>query len=141
MAEHISKNYNPKELEAKWYKYWLDNELFTSKPDSRKAYTMVAPPPNITGSLHLGHALNNTFQDIVIRHKRLQGYNTLWVPGTDHGGIATQNVCEKRLLLEGKRKEDLGREKFLQYVQDWKEEKRADIIGQLQKGTFSVTLP
>ena len=94
----MEKVYNSKEVEQKWYKYWIENKTFSAKPDkNKKPFTIVIPPPNVTGSLHMGHALNNTLQDIIIRFKKLQGFNALWVPGTDHGGIATQNVVEKLL--------------------------------------------
>jgi valyl-tRNA synthetase len=101
----LAKVYEPKAVEKKWSGRWIENNLFTPDPDSKKpAFTMVIPPPNITGSLHLGHALNNTLQDIMARYKRMQGYNVLWLPGIDHAGIATQNVVENQLHREGLKK-------------------------------------
>ncbi|MCL1971865.1 MAG: valine--tRNA ligase [Endomicrobia bacterium] len=130
----MEKVYNPKDVEQKWYKYWIENKTFAVKPDSiRKPFTIVIPPPNVTGSLHMGHALNNTLQDIIIRFKKLQGFNTCWVPGTDHGGIATQNVVEKLLKKEGKTKYDLGREKFLETMWQWRVETGDIILDQLKK--------
>ena len=109
----IPSKYNPKETESKWYEFWLKHNYFHSEPDkNRKPYTIVIPPPNVTGSLHMGHALNNAIQDVLIRLKKMQGYNTLWLPGTDHGGIATQNVVEKNLLSEGLDRQKIGRKKF-----------------------------
>ncbi|MCS7230291.1 MAG: valine--tRNA ligase [Candidatus Kryptonium sp.] len=130
----LAKAYNPQEVEDKWYEYWLKNGYFYAKvnPD-KKPYTIVMPPPNITGVLTLGHVLNNTIQDIYIRWKRMQGYEACWIPGTDHAGIATQNVVEKALAKEGLRREDLGREKFLERVWQWKEEYGNTIIKQLKK--------
>ena len=102
MSEPLEKVYNPAEIEQKWYDYWEAHSLFQADADSdRPPYSIVIPPPNITGSLHMGHALNNTMQDILIRAKRMQGYNALWMPGTDHAGIATQNVVERMLAAEG----------------------------------------
>lgn len=130
----MEKVYNSKEVEQKWYKYWIENKTFSAKPDkNKKPFTIVIPPPNVTGSLHMGHALNNTLQDIIIRFKKLQGFNALWVPGTDHGGIATQNVVEKLLKKEGKTKYDLGREKFLETMWKWREETGDTILDQLKK--------
>jgi len=120
--------YEPQEIEKKWYKYWLDNKFFTPDLISKKPrYCIVIPPPNVTGVLHLGHALNGSLQDIVIRFKKLQGYETLWLPGTDHASIATHNQLEKRLAKEGKTRFDIGREEFLRLAWDWKE-KHANII-------------
>lgn len=130
----LQKVYNPQEVEDKWYEYWLKNGYFYAKVNlEKKPYTIVMPPPNITGMLTLGHVLNNTIQDIYIRWKRMQGYETCWIPGTDHAGIATQNVVEKVLAKEGLRREDLGREKFLERVWQWKEEYGNTIIKQLKK--------
>ena len=130
----MEKVYNAKEVELKWYKYWIENKTFSAKPDeSKKPFTVVIPPPNVTGSLHMGHALNNTLQDIIIRFKKLQGYNVCWVPGTDHGGIATQNVVEKLLKKDGKTKYDLGREKFLETMWTWRSETGDTILDQLKK--------
>ena len=121
--ENLPKHYNPQEVEKKWREYWLREKLYhIENPRKEKKFSMVQPPPNVTGSLHLGHAWNITIQDIVARYKRMDGYKTLWQPGTDHAGIATQNVVEKQLIAEGTTKEALGREKFLERVWAWKEE-------------------
>ncbi len=130
----IPTRYQPKKVEEKWYKYWMDKGYFHAEVDrKRKPFTMVIPPPNITGSLHMGHALNNTLQDILIRYKRMRGYNACWIPGTDHAGIATQNVVEKELLKEGKSRFNLGREKFVKKVWEWKEKYGNRIIEQLKR--------
>lgn len=130
----LDKSYDPHQVEGKWYRYWLEHGYFRADEDSeRKAYSIVIPPPNVTGSLHIGHALNNTLQDILIRFKRMQGYNALWVPGTDHAGIATQNVVERQLMDEGLDRHTLGREKFVERVWTWKEQSGGAIIGQLKK--------
>jgi valyl-tRNA synthetase len=132
MPEEIPKVYNPSEVEQKWYKIWEENGYFKPSGDG-KSFTIVIPPPNITGSLHMGHALNNSIQDLLIRYKRMCGFKTLWVPGTDHAGIATQNVVERELKKEGKRKEDLGREKFIEKVWEWKKEYGGKITQQLRR--------
>ena len=134
MSEELSKQYNPKETEEKWYKAWEENNLFSAKvsPD-KPPYCIVIPPPNVTGILHMGHALNNTIQDILIRYKRMTGFNSLWMPGTDHAGIATQNVVERSLAKEGLKRQDLGRQNFIARVWDWKEKNGATIITQLKK--------
>lgn len=130
----ISKSYEPDAVEKKWYKYWEENNYFYAETNSSKEpFSIVIPPPNVTGSLHMGHALNNTLQDILIRFKRMQGYNTLWLPGTDHAGIATQNVVEKQLRQKGLTRQDLGREKFIQQVWEWKKEYGDLIIAQLKR--------
>ena len=129
----IPKHYDPKAVEDKIYNKWLEGNYFHAEPDEREPYTVVIPPPNVTSVLHLGHALNNTIQDILVRWKRMSGYNTEWMPGTDHAGIATQNVVEKVLAKEGKTKHDLGREKFVERVWKWKEEHGSAIISQLKK--------
>ncbi|MDR1926643.1 MAG: valine--tRNA ligase [Endomicrobium sp.] len=130
---NMEKTYNSKAVEEKWYKYWIKNKTFSAKVDkNKKPFTVIIPPANITGFLHMGHALNTTLQDIIIRFKKLQGYNTLWVPGTDHGGIATQNVVEKLLKKEGKTKYNLGREKFLEKMWQWKNETGDVILDQLK---------
>jgi valyl-tRNA synthetase len=130
----MEKTYNPKIVEEKWAKFWVENKTFSAKPQkNKKPFTIVIPPPNVTGVLHMGHALNDSLQDIIIRFKKLQGFNTLWVPGTDHGGIATQNVVEKLLKKEGKTKYDLGREKFLETMRKWKDETGDSILGQLKR--------
>lgn len=129
----LSKTYNPQEVEQKWYKFWEENGLFKPNPQALVPFTIVIPPPNVTGSLHMGHALDNSIQDVLIRYKRMKGFKTLWVPGTDHAGIATQNVVERELKKEGKRKEDLGREKFLEKVWEWKKEYGSRITSQLRR--------
>ncbi|MDR3071249.1 MAG: valine--tRNA ligase [Endomicrobium sp.] len=129
----MEKVYNSKKIEEKWCKYWVDNKTFSAKVDkNKKPFSVVIPPANVTGSLHIGHALNTTLQDIVMRFKKMQGYNTLWVPGTDHGGIATQNVVEKLLKKEGKTKYDLGREKFLEKMWQWRKDVGNTILDQLK---------
>ncbi len=134
-AMEIPKRYNHKEAEEKWYKFWEENGFFKADPDddSRPRYTISMPPPNVTGIIHIGHVLNNTLQDILIRWRRLQGYNVLWQPGTDHAGIATQNVVEKQLAREGKTRFDVGREEFVRRVWKWKEEYGNRIINQLKR--------
>lgn len=132
--ELISKVYDPLQVEDKWYQFWLKEEYFHARIDKkRKPYTIVIPPPNVTGSLHMGHALNNTLQDIIIRRKRMEGYVALWLPGTDHAGIATQNVVEQELAKEGLTRQDLGREKFIERVWQWKEKYGSQIISQLKR--------
>ena len=132
--DELSKQYNPKEVEDKWYDFWLEKKFFAAKVDpAKKPFTIVIPPPNVTGILHMGHALNNTIQDILIRYQRMQGREALWMPGTDHAGIATQNVVEKSLAKEGLKRQDLGREKFIQRVWQWKEQYGSTIIRQLKK--------
>ena len=130
----MSKVYDPKPVEAKWVQVWLDAGYFRASMDSQQPpYCIVIPPPNITGSLHLGHALNNTLQDILVRWKRMHGHNVLWIPGTDHAGIATQNVVERQLKAEGLNREVLGREKFIERVWQWREQFGGIIIGQLKR--------
>ena len=126
----MDKHYDAKAAEAKWYKFWEENGCFHQDPDGREPYSVVIPPPNVTGILHMGHALNQTIQDILVRWRRMQGRNTLWLPGTDHAGIATQNVVEKALKKEGKRRQDLGREKFLERVWEWKKQYGGTIVHQ-----------
>ncbi len=134
MQGELPKAYDPHTVEEKWYSYWIERGYFYSSVDkNKKKFSIVIPPPNVTGSLHMGHALNNTIQDIFIRWKRMQGYNTMWLPGTDHAGIATQNVVERALAQEGLKKEDLGREKFLERVWEWKEKYGGKIIHQLKR--------
>ncbi len=129
----IPKLYDPKATEEKIYSMWLDKNVFHTEPDGREPYTIVIPPPNITDILHLGHALNNCLQDILMRWKRMSGFNAEWMPGTDHAGIATQNVVEKMLAKEGKTRHDLGREKFVEQVWKWREKYGSAIINQLKK--------
>ncbi len=126
----MDKQYDAKAAEAKWYPLWEQNGYFHQEPDAREPYSVVIPPPNVTGILHMGHALNQTIQDILVRWRRMQGKNTLWLPGTDHAGIATQNVVEKALKKEGKRRQDLGREKFLERVWEWKKQYGGTIVHQ-----------
>jgi valyl-tRNA synthetase len=134
MPQQLDKIYDPKRVEERWYHFWIEQRLFhASASDSRRPYCIVIPPPNVTGSLHVGHALNNTLQDILIRWRRMQGYNTLWMPGMDHAGIATQNVVERQLQSEGTTREALGREEFLKRVQQWKEKSGGTIIAQLKR--------
>ncbi len=130
----INKTYSPNEIENKWYQYWLDKGFFTPKKDpDKKPYTILIPPPNVTGILHMGHVLNNTIQDVMIRYKRMNGIPTLWVPGTDHAGIATQNMVEKELAKEGKTRYDVGREELIKLIWEWKEAKGGRILEQLKK--------
>ena len=126
----MDKHYDSKAAEAKWYRFWEENGHFHQDPDGREPYSVVIPPPNVTGILHMGHALNQTIQDILVRWRRMQGRNTLWLPGTDHAGIATQNVVEKALKKEGKRRQDLGREAFLERVWEWKRQYGGTIVHQ-----------
>ncbi len=134
MATELSKQYNPQEVEDKWYKLWEKDGIFTTQVSKTKpAFCIVIPPPNVTGVLHMGHALNNSIQDILIRYRRMNGLNSLWMPGTDHAGIATQNVVERALAKEGLKRQDLGRENFIAKVWEWKEKHGATIIHQLKK--------
>src|ERR1035437_3599596 len=129
----IPKIYNPLEVEDKWYQYWLDHKFFRSVPDEREPYTIVMPPPNVTGVLHMGHMLNNTIQDILIRRARMQGKNACWVPGTDHASIATEAKVVALLKEKGIKKSDLTREEFLKYAWEWKEKYGGIILKQLEK--------
>ncbi|MGZ3606355.1 MAG: class I tRNA ligase family protein, partial [Syntrophales bacterium] len=135
MAEKsLGKAYEPQAAEDRWYQYWLDRDLFRAEDASAKPqFSIVIPPPNVTGMLHMGHALNNTLQDVMTRYRRMQGYNALWMPGTDHAGIATQNVVEQELAKEGITRHDLGREKFIERVWEWKEKYGGVIINQLKR--------
>ncbi|MBI5475062.1 MAG: valine--tRNA ligase [Ignavibacteriae bacterium] len=129
----LAKVYSPNEVEARWYKFWEENNFFHAEVNpAKQPYTIVIPPPNVTGVLHMGHILNNTLQDAFIRHKRMKGFEACWVPGMDHAGIATQNVVEKSLKKEGKTRHDLGREKFIERVWQWKEQYGGVIIKQLR---------
>lgn len=129
----LATKYNPADVEEKWYAYWLKNGLFKSKPDGREPYTVVIPPPNVTGILHMGHMLNNTIQDILVRRARMEGKNACWVPGTDHASIATEAKVVNKLAAQGIKKSDLSREEFLKYAWEWKEEHGGIILKQLQK--------
>ena len=128
----MDAKYNPKDIEAKWYQYWQDKKLFHSTPDGREAYTVVIPPPNVTGVLHMGHVLNNTIQDILVRRARLEGKNACWAPGTDHASIATEAKVIKRLKEQGITKRDLTREEFLKHAWAWTEEHGGIILKQLR---------
>ena len=129
----LASKYNPTDVEARWYEYWLDHKLFSSKPDGREPYTVVIPPPNVTGVLHMGHVLNETIQDILVRHARMQGKNACWVPGTDHASIATEAKVIKRLAEQGIQKSDLTREEFLKHAWAWTDEHGGIILKQLRK--------
>ena len=129
----LASKYNPADVEGKWYQYWLDNKLFSSKPDGRKPYTVVIPPPNVTGVLHMGHMLNNTIQDILVRRARMTGKNACWVPGTDHASIATEAKVVNKLAQQGIKKTDLTREEFLKHAWAWTEEHGGIILKQLRK--------
>ena len=134
MAKELAKQYDPKEVEDRTYKFWLDGNFFHAVPDpEKKPYTIVIPPPNITGQLHMGHALDNTLQDILIRYHRMQGYDTLWLPGTDHASIATEAKIVEAMAKEGLTKDDVGREGFLERAWAWKEKFGGRIIEQLKK--------
>ena len=129
----LASKYNPSEVEGKWYSYWMNNGLFKSKPDGREPYTIVIPPPNVTGVLHMGHMLNNTIQDILIRRARMLGKNACWVPGTDHASIATEAKVVNKLASEGIKKTDLTRDEFLKHAWDWTDKHGGIILEQLKK--------
>ena len=129
----LASKYDPQAVESKWYQYWLDNKLFSSKPDGREPYTVVIPPPNVTGVLHMGHMLNNTIQDILVRRARMEGKNACWVPGTDHASIATEAKVVNRLAQQGIKKTDLTREEFLKHAWEWTHEHGGIILKQLRK--------
>ena len=129
----LASKYNPADVEGKWYQYWLDNKLFSSKPDGREPYTVVIPPPNVTGVLHMGHMLNNTIQDILVRRARMEGKNACWVPGTDHASIATEAKVVNKLAQQGIKKTDLTRDEFLKHAWDWTDEHGGIILKQLRK--------
>ena len=129
----LASKYNPSDVEGKWYQYWLDNKLFHSEPDGREPYTVVIPPPNVTGVLHMGHMLNNTIQDILVRRARMLGKNACWVPGTDHASIATEAKVVKKLAAQGIKKSDLTREEFLRHAWEWTDEHGGIILKQLRK--------
>ena len=133
-SELLEKGYEPREVEKRWYAFWEKEQLFAAKEDTGdNTYSIVIPPPNVTGVLHMGHALNVTLQDILCRYRRLCGDNVLWMPGTDHAGIATQNVMEKKLASEGRNRHQLGREKFIEAVWEWRREYGGAIINQLKR--------
>ncbi|MBW1750267.1 MAG: class I tRNA ligase family protein, partial [Deltaproteobacteria bacterium] len=130
----LPKAYEFGEVEQRWYDYWMEHKTFAATmEEGKESFSIVIPPPNVTGVLHIGHALNNTLQDLLVRYHRMKGDNTLWVPGTDHAGIATQNVVERQLATENKTRHDLGREKFIERVWEWREEKGGAIINQLKR--------
>ena len=133
MYMELASKYDPKEVESKWYQYWVDHKLFASKPDGRQPYTIVIPPPNVTGVLHMGHMLNNTIQDILIRRARMEGKNACWVPGTDHASIATEAKVVKKLAEQGIKKHDLTRDQFLEHAWDWTHEHGGIILKQLRR--------
>ena len=133
-SSNLGKAYDPKPIEDKWYAWWIEHRLFEGNADAeRNPFSIVIPPPNVTGSLHMGHALNNTLQDIQCRYKRMNGYDVLWLPGTDHAGIATQNVVERNLAAQGISRHELGREAFVDKVWEWKEQYGNRIVNQLKK--------
>ncbi|MDQ1330492.1 MAG: valyl-tRNA synthetase, partial [Thermodesulfobacteriota bacterium] len=130
----LEKSYDPREVEKRWYEFWEKEQLFAAREkSSKRSYSIVIPPPNVTGVLHMGHALNVTMQDILCRYRRLRGDNVLWMPGTDHAGIATQNVVEKKLASEGTDRHKLGREKFIEAVWEWRGQSGSAIINQLKR--------
>src|SRR6056297_2548103 len=130
---NIPAKYDPSLTESKWYKYWMDNRFFHSEPDEREPYTIVIPPPNVTGVLHMGHMLNNTIQDILVRRARMQGKNACWVPGTDHASIATEAKVVAKLKAEGVDKNSLSREEFLEHAWEWTHKHGGIILEQLKK--------
>ena len=121
----LSTKYDPSKVEDKWYAWWLEKKFFHSEPDEREPYTIVIPPPNVTGILHMGHVLNNTLNDVLIRKARMDGKNACWIPGTDHASIATESKVVARLKAQGINKEDLTREEFLKYAWEWKARSRS----------------
>ena len=133
--QQLAKAYTPKDVEEKWYEFWEKNGFFQADNKSTKpAYAISIPPPNVTGVLHMGHALVDTLQDVLVRWKRMSGFEALWVPGTDHAGIATQTVVERHLMATmGKRRKDFSREEFLDHVWKWKEQSESQILSQLKK--------
>ena len=131
--KELSAKYNPAEVEDKWYAWWTEHKCFHSEPNEKEPYTIVIPPPNVTGILHMGHVLNNTLNDVLIRKARMDGKNACWVPGTDHASIATESKVVARLKGMGISKEDLTREEFMKYAWEWKEEHGGIILNQLRK--------
>src|SRR5882724_6251930 len=129
----LTRNFDHTIAEEKWYTHWLNKKYFNSQPDSRESYTVVIPPPNVTGVLHMGHCLNNTIQDILVRHARIQGKNACWVPGTDHASIATEAKVVQMLREKGIQKSDLSRGEFLKHAWEWKEKYGGIILSQLKK--------
>ena len=134
MKVDISKTYEAKEVEGRWYQLWESRGYFRADAKSdRPVFSIVIPPPNVTGSLHMGHMLNHTVHDVIVRRKRMQGFNTLWLPGMDHAGIATQNVVERELKKEGLSRHNIGREKFVERVWQWKEQYGGIILKQIRR--------
>ena len=134
MLENLPKTYNPKDFEDRLYEFWKEKEYFIANVDkNKKPYTIMMPPPNVTGNLHMGHALNNTIQDILIRWKRMEGYEALWLPGTDHASISTEAKVVEKIKSEGRTKEKLGRENFIQEAWDWTRKYGGNINNQLEK--------
>ena len=133
MSGELSSKYDPHQIEDKWYAYWLDHDFFHSEPDQREAYSIVIPPPNVTGILHMGHMLNNTLQDVLVRRARMQGKNVCWVPGMDHASIATEAKVVSFLKEKGIDKNTLSREQFLEYAWEWKDKYGGIILQQLRK--------
>ena len=133
MVTEINTKYDPIAVEDKWYKFWMENRFFHSEPDERKAYSIVIPPPNVTGVLHMGHMLNNTLQDVMIRRARMKGFNAVWVPGTDHASIATEAKVVNYLKEQGIDKKNLTRDEFLKHAWEWKEKYGDIILKQLRK--------
>src|SRR6185503_13698654 len=129
----LSKNFDHSAAEKKWYQHWLEKKYFNSRPDSRKPYTVVIPPPNVTGVLHMGHTLNETVQDILVRKARMSGFNACWIPGSDHASIATEAKVVQMLKEKGIDKNDLTREEFLKYAFEWKEKYGGIINSQIEK--------
>ena len=129
----LPTKYSPAEVEERWYAYWMEHNLFHSEPDAREPYTIVIPPPNVTGVLHMGHMLNNTIQDILVRRARMTGKNALWVPGTDHAAIATETKVIAKLAEQGIKKTDLTREQFLEHAWDWTNTHGGIILTQLRR--------
>lgn len=133
LSMEIPKTYDSQQSESKWYKHWMEKNHFHSEPDEREPYTIVIPPPNVTGVLHMGHMLNNTIQDVLIRRARMQGKNACWVPGTDHASIATEAKVVNKLRDEGIKKSDLTRDEFMKHAWEWKEKHGGIILDQLKK--------
>src|SRR5262245_5568133 len=143
MPTELPKQFDPREAQEKWLTFWSERGYFHSRPDpNRKPYTIVIPPPNVTGALHMGHALNNTLQDVLIRWRRMQGFNAEWMPGTDHAGIATQAVVEKLIFQQEKKtRRDLGRDELVRRIWEWKDKYEARILGQLKSLGCSCDWP
>ena len=131
--KELATKYDPSQVEGKWYEYWIKHRLFHSEPDEREAFTIVIPPPNVTGVLHMGHMLNNTIQDILVRRARMEGKNAVWVPGTDHASISTETKVVAKLAAEGIQKRDIGREKFLEHAWEWTDKYGGIILKQLRR--------